>query len=80
MFELCRAVDCELWDTFYEYKGTPVLEWEEVRKKLKKENLTVNQLFMELSTLALDSGTSQNGNESVIDYLVRRSGGLKSMW
>jgi hypothetical protein len=80
MFELCQTVDCELWDTFYEYYGTPALEWEEVRKKLKKEKLTVHQLLNELHALALDPDSGQNPDESMIDYLVRRSGGLKSMW
>lgn len=80
MHELCRYMDPELWDTFYEYKGTPALEWEEVRKKLKKENLTVTDLYNELYTVLLDSNSGQNPDESVIDYLVRRSGKLKSMW
>lgn len=80
MFELCQTVDCELWDTFYEYKGTPVLEWEEVRKRIKKEKLTIHQLLNELHALALDPESGQNPNESVIDYLVKRSGALKSMW
>jgi hypothetical protein len=80
MFELCRHMDCELWDTFYEYKGTPALEWEEARKKLKKEKLTVHQLLNELHALALDPESGQNPDESIIDYLVGRSGGLKSMW
>jgi hypothetical protein len=80
MFALCQTVDCELWDTFYEYKGTPTLEWEEVRKKLKKEKLTVHQLLNELHALALDPDSGQNGNESIIDYLVKRSGELKSIW
>jgi hypothetical protein len=80
MYELCRHVDCELWDMFYEYKGTPALEWEEVRKKLKKEKLTVTDLYNELYTILLDSNSGQNPDESAIDYLVRRSGKLKSMW
>lgn len=76
MYELCRTMDCELWDIFYEYKGEPALQWEEVRKKLKKEKLTVGDLLKELS----DPELGQNADEMVIDYLVRRSGGLKSMW
>lgn len=80
MFELCQTVDCELWDTWYEYRGTPALSWEEVRKKLKKEKLTVGQLLNELHALALDPESGQNADESIIDYLVRRSGKLKSMW
>jgi thymidylate synthase ThyX len=80
MFELCRAMDSELWDKFYEYKGTPAIEWEEVRKKLNKEKLTVHQLLNELHALATDPEVGQNPDESIVDYLVRRSGGLKSMW
>lgn len=80
MFKLCSYIDKELWDVFYEYKGTPALEWEEVRKKLKKEGLTVHQLLNELTALANDSELGQNKDESVIEYLVKRSGGLKSMW
>lgn len=80
MYELCSYVDPELWDAFYEYKGTPALQWEEVRKRLKKENLTVHQLLNELHALALEPESGQNPNEGIIDYLVKRSGGLKSMW
>lgn len=80
MFELCSYMDKELWDAFYEYKGTPALQWEEVRKRLKKEGLTVHQLLNELYALALEPESGQNPDESIIDYLVRRSGGLKSMW
>lgn len=78
MFELCKSMDSDLWEMFYEHKGTPALTWEEVRKKLKKEKLTVHQLLNELNTLDTESG--QNADESIIDYLVKRSGGLKSMW
>lgn len=80
MFELCSAMDFELWDRFYEYKGTPALQWEEVRKRITKEKLTFNQLLAELQALDADPDSGQNGDESIVDYLVRRSGGLKSMW
>lgn len=80
MFELCRTVDCELWETFYEHKGTPTLEWVEVRKRLKKEGLTVQQLLEELQAKLSTGEFVQNGNERLIDYLVKRSGGLTSMW
>lgn len=80
MFELCKAMDKELWERFYEYKGTPALQWEEVRKKLNKEKLTVNQLRNELLALDENHELGQNGDESIIDFLVKRSGGLKSMW
>lgn len=80
MFKLCEHTDSELWNAFYNYKGTPALQWEEVRKRLTKENLTVHQLFNELHALANDLENGQNPDESIVDYLVRRSGGLKSMW
>lgn len=80
MYELCKEMDIDLWNMFYEHKGTPALEWEEVRKKLKKEKLSVRQVIIELNAMDLDSESGQNGDESIIEYLVRRSGGLKSMW
>jgi hypothetical protein len=80
MYELCKSIDPELWNTFYEYRGTPTLEWEEVRKKLKKEGLTVHQFLRELQDVVLDLDSGQNDDETLIEYLVKRSGGLKSMW
>lgn len=80
MFELCKAMDSDLWDAFYEYKGTPALQWEEVRKRLTKKKLTVRELLNELQALDDNSDLGQNGDESIVDYLVKRSGGLKSMW
>lgn len=72
MFELCAAMDKELWDTFYEYRGTPILEWTQVRNKIKKEKLTLKQFIDELEL--------QKGNMLLIDYLIERSGKLDSMW
>jgi hypothetical protein len=80
MYELCRYKDKDLWDMFYEHKGTPALEWEEVRKKLKKEKLTVSQFISEVQAAIDNPEIDQNADESLIDYLVRRSGGLKNMW
>lgn len=73
MYELCRTIDQELWDTFYEHRGTPSLQWEEVRKRLKKEKLTVAQFIEELQN-------GQNGDKDLVEYLSERSGSLKSMW
>lgn len=72
MFELCAAMDKELWDTFYEYRGTPTLEWTQVRTKIKKEKLTIEQFIEELEI--------QNRDTLLIDYLVERSGKLETMW
>ena len=80
MFKLCSEMDSELWDRFYEYKGTPSLQWEEVGKRLKKEKLTVHQFVNELLTVTTNPESGQNGDESIVDFLIRRSGGLKSMW
>lgn len=78
MFELCYNIDPELWNTFYEYKGTPALEWEEVRKKLKKQNFTVHQLLNELHKHALEG--TEKPDITVVDYLVKRFGEVKTMW
>jgi thymidylate synthase ThyX len=78
MFELCSNIDKELWDTFYEYCGTPLLEWKEVKRKLAKEKYTVHQLLNDLHQLAL-SGEG-DPDQSVIDYLVKRFGEIKTMW
>lgn len=72
MHELCQSVDPDLWDTFYEYKGTPAIEWEEVRKKLKKKNTTLDE-FYELQS-------SYKGSTPLHVVLTELFGQLKSMW
>ena len=74
MFELCAAIDKDLWDTFYEYRGTPALEWEQVRTRLKKKPLTLNVIK------ALLEDSEVDGEESILNYLVNTHGQLKSMW
>jgi hypothetical protein len=78
MFELCYHVDRELWDTFYEYMGTPLLQWKEVKRKLGKKNVTVHEVLNDLHQSAL-SGEG-DPYENVIDYLVRKYGDIKTMW
>jgi hypothetical protein len=78
MYALCENIDKELWDTFYEYKGTPTIEWGEVRKRLKKANVTVHQLLNELHALALNGEGDKH--ESLVDYLTRKYGEQKTMW
>lgn len=75
MHELCRTVDCELWDTFYEYKGTPALEWEEVRKRMKKQPYMVSDLILHLSVIGANPE-----DVNVLDFLLERFGEQKSMW
>lgn len=77
MYELCRTVDCELWEKFYEYKGTPALSWEEARKRLNKKGYTINDMFTELQH---EFRNGQNGDIPLVDYLSSKYGGLKSMW
>lgn len=74
MFALCSAMDKDLWDTFYEYKGEPALEWAQVRTKLKREKLTIE----DLANLFRDN--PECGNELVHEYLAKTYGQLKSMW
>lgn len=76
MFELCQHVDAELWDTFYEYKGKPAIEWEEVRKKLKKKGYTVQQLINEL----YNGEQPYDPEMTVVDFLISKFGEQKSMW
>jgi hypothetical protein len=78
MLKLCENIDKELWDTFYKYMGTPSLRWREVKRKLEVQHITVHQLLNELHALAL-SGES-NPDESVLDYLDRKYGDIKTMW
>lgn len=78
MFRLCENVDKELWDCFYETYGTPMLEWKEVKRKLKKDNVTVHQLLNTLHDMAMKG--EGNPDENVVDFLVRNYGEIKSMW
>ena len=75
MYELCAAFDKELWDTFYEYRGTPTLEWTQVRNKIKKSKMTVSQLKS-----ILDEVVDEQGEELAVDFLIKEYGGLHSMW
>jgi hypothetical protein len=76
MFELCAHIDKELWDTWYEYYGTPMMRWRQARKKAKR--MTVHQLLNELHELAL-SGEG-NPDQTVEDYFVEKYGEMESMW
>lgn len=75
MFELCQTVDCELWDTWYEYRGTPAISWEEVRKRLNKKQMTMHELVKLLQDKSLD--ISQRPAVEVLSSLF---GEQKSMW
>jgi hypothetical protein len=75
MFELCQTVDCELWDTWYEYRGTPALSWEEVRKRLNKKRMTMHELVKMIQDRSLD--ISQRPAVEVLSSLF---GEQKSMW
>lgn len=74
MFELCKDVDADLWNTFYEYMGTPAVEWDEVRKKLKKKNITIEQMLEDIKVKDIQIDTK------LIDYLSATYGEQRSMW
>jgi hypothetical protein len=71
MYELCEYMDTELWETFYEWYGEPATEWVEIRRKLKKQRLTIGQLIEKL-----------HGSEDELaeEFLRKVFGEQKSMW
>jgi hypothetical protein len=75
MFELCKKMDEELWNTFYEYKGSPAIEWEEVRKRLNKKKYTLDALYSDISVIP-----TNDRHISVVEYLSYIFGEQKSMW
>lgn len=75
MYELCSYMDKELWDTFYEYKGVPTIEWIEVRKRLKKNKLTVADIINHFKE---DNVNPED--YTIHDYLIERFGEQRSMW
>lgn len=81
MFALCENMDKELWDTFYEYKGLPAIEWEEVRKRLKKKNVTLVD-FIDLFTCEYGEldWNEADPETLLVDYLTKKYGEQKSMW
>lgn len=75
MYELCKYYDEELWDTFYESYGVPHVQWEEVRRKLTKQQPTLNDLMFEIQT-----GEHSIGDLTIKEYLLGKYGDVKSMW
>lgn len=75
MFELCNHMDTELWQTFYEYKGLPAIEWEEVRKRINKKHYRIDDLYGDLMLL-----TPDERQQTVTEYLTKKFGEQKSMW
>jgi hypothetical protein len=75
MFELCSHMDKELWDAFYEYKGTPAIEWDVTRKRLNKKKMTMGQLVKLLQEKSLDIS-----QRPAVEVLRSLFGEQKSMW
>lgn len=78
MFELCYNMDAELWMTFQECFGTPMLQWKEVKRKLEKQKITVSEFLNELHQHALEG--TENPDTTLTDYLIKRFGEIKTMW
>lgn len=70
MFELVREMDYELWDVAYDVFGTPAIEWQEVRRKLKK--MTAKELYKKIEDYCPD--------EPAEEVLRDLFGSTKSMW
>lgn len=48
MWELCHAVDAELWDVVLEHFGPHVKSWKEAQKALRKKKVTVAEMIQKL--------------------------------
>lgn len=71
MYELCEYMDAELWETFYEWYGEPATEWVEIRRKLKKQRITIGQLVEKI----------QGSEDELAEEFLRKAfGEQKSMW
>jgi len=71
MWELVHSVNPALWDTFYEWYGEPAANWVEVRRKLKKKKVTLDEFF---------EMTGNIEDAYLEDVLVELFGEQKSMW
>jgi len=88
MCELVHFMDNELWETFYDWYGEPATSWVEVRRKIQKEKITVNQLIENLQLAVEGKLTDRRGNPlpqinangSSFEELNKLYGELKSMW
>lgn len=78
MFELCEYMDAELWSTFYEWFGEPATEWTEVRRKLKKQRVTVEDLVSMLTEIA--STSEEDADLLAEKVLTQLFGEQKTMW
>lgn len=72
MFDLVHDVDPELWDTFNEWYGQPATDWTEVRRKIKKKQISVVDFLLAIDGVKRD--------EKLEDVLVRLYGEQKTMW
>lgn len=72
MWELVRSIDAELWDTFYEWYGEPATNWVEVRRKLKKKNITLKEFVEIVGNI--------DGDVPLETILVATYGEQESMW
>lgn len=88
MYELVHSVDPELWETFYEYCGEPMAEWKEVRRKILKDNFTLEEMIYHLQDAIEGKLTDRKGNaipairsDIPFEQAIRGLfGGQKSMW
>jgi hypothetical protein len=75
MWELCHAVDPELWDTVYELYGPHVKEWKDAQKKLRRTEITVRHFWEEINHSDVDI------LDKPLEELIREwYGKKKSMW
>lgn len=76
MWELVQSVDPDLWNTFYEWFGTPATEWTEVRRKIKKKNVMLGDFIQLADKYAIDT----HEQVTLEEFLNLVYGQTKSMW
>ena len=88
MYELVEFMDSQLWMTFYEWYGKPATDWVEVRRKISKDEMTVEELIYALEDSCKGELKDKRGNklhhanrdDSAFDTLLKIYGEQKSMW
>ena len=78
MYELVNHVDPELWETFYTWFGEPATEWAEVRRKLHKKPITIDEFVQKLQDMQ-DEGHIY-GQETLMQTLIGLYGEQKTTW
>lgn len=78
MYELCHAIDPDLWDEFYDWYGEPATDFVQVRRTLKKHGIKIQQFASMLESPKYRDLIFRNA--PMEEVLVKMFGEKKSMW